>query len=78
MSFRIVALIVLTVLTGCAAERELNPFDTLSHRDAVDPNRETTTQPYRSVVAGYHRRGVVEPEPWSDTASDSKNQEGNQ
>jgi hypothetical protein len=69
MPSRFAALLVLTVLTGCAAERELSPYDTLSHRDPVDPDRETATKPYQSVMAGYHRRGVVEPEPWSGTPS---------
>ena len=74
MPSRFAALIVLTVLTGCAAERELSPFDTLSHRNPADPDRETSTKPYRSVVAGYHPRGVVEPEPWAGTAGSSESE----
>lgn len=78
MKFRILAPVVLAVLTGCAAERELSPFDTLSHRNPVDPDLETSTKPYHSVVAGYHPRTVVEPKPWADTATDVEKQEGNQ
>lgn len=70
MKLKLAALLVLTGLTGCAAERELDPFDTLSHRNAVDPERETKTKRYQSVLAGYHPRTVVEPKPWTNSASE--------
>ncbi len=78
MKFKIVALAVLTGLSGCAAGPEADVSGALSQRDPADPERETAAAPYRSVVAGYHPRTVVEPKPWTDTATDPQNGEASQ
>lgn len=60
-------LAALLLLAGCAAQAEPDRFDVLSHRDPVEPDRETSTPAYRSVLSGYNPRQVVEPEPWAGT-----------
>lgn len=78
MNTRIILLAVAALASGCAAQPEPDRFDVLSHRDPVDPERETASDPYHSVVAGYHPRSVVEPKPWSDTAVQAEKPEGNE
>ncbi len=70
-------LAVVLVATGCAAQAEPDRFDVLSHRDPVDPEKESSGVHYHGVVAGYHSRTVVEPKPWTDTAVDAEKPEGN-
>ncbi len=77
MNTRIVLLAAAVLASGCTAQSEPNRFDVLSHRDPVDPERETGGDHYHSVVAGYHPRTVVEPKPWSDTATEAEKPEGN-
>ena len=77
MKTKIALLTVLVLASGCAAKAELSPYDTLSHRDPADPTKEVHVDHYKSVVAGYHPRSVVEPKPWLDTAVDADKPEGN-
>lgn len=77
MNTRIIFLAVAVLASGCAAQPAPDRFDVLSHRDPADPERETGSDPYHSVVAGYHPRSVVEPKPWSDTAVQAEKPEGN-
>ncbi len=77
MNTRIVLLAVAVLAGGCAAQAEPERFDVLSHRDPTDPERETGGDHYHSVVAGYHWRTVVEPKPWSSTATEAEKPEGN-
>lgn len=67
-----------TVMAGCAASAEPDPYDVLSHRDPEDPSRETLAPDYRSVLAGYQPRSVVEPKSWSDTATPAEKTDGEQ
>jgi hypothetical protein len=67
MSIHKLGLAAVLLLAGCAAQAEPDRFDVLSHRDPVEPDRETATPAYRSVLSGYHPRQVVEPEPWAGT-----------
>ena len=77
MKNKFVILAVLALASGCAAQAELSPRDVLSERDPTDPAAESNGQHYRSVLAGYHPRSVVEPKPWSETATEAENSEGN-
>jgi hypothetical protein len=77
MKSKIVLLAVAVLASGCAAKAEPDPFDVLSHRDPADPTRETGNDHSHSVVSGYHPRTVVEPKPWSDTATEAEKPEGN-
>jgi hypothetical protein len=77
MKTKSVLLAVLIVASGCAARADLSPHDVLSHRDPTDPARETSGDQYHSVVSGYHPRSVVEPRPWSETATEAEKPEGN-
>lgn len=77
MKTNFVLLTVLVLASGCAAKADLSPYDVLSHRDPTDPARETGGDHYRSVVSDYHPRSVVEPKPWSETATEAEKPEGN-
>ncbi len=77
MKTKFVLLAVLVLASGCAARADLSPYDVLSHRDPTDPARETGGDHYHGVVAGYHPRSVVEPKPWSETATEAEKPEGN-
>ena len=77
MKNKIVILAVLVLASGCAARAELSPRDVLSERDPTDPAVESGGQHYRSVLAGYHPRSIVEPKPWSETATEAERPEGN-
>ena len=77
MKTKFVLLVALVLASGCAARADLSPYDVLSHRDPTDPARESGGDHYRSVVADYHPRSVVEPKPWSETATDAEKPEGN-
>lgn len=77
MKTKFVLLTVLVLASGCAAKADLSPYDVLSHRDPTDPARETGGDRYHSVVADYHPRSVVEPKPWSETATEAEKPEGN-
>ena len=77
MKNKFVILAVLVLASGCAAQNELKPRDVLSDRDPTDPAAETSGEHYRSVLAGYHPRSIVEPKPWSATATEAEKPEGN-
>lgn len=77
MKIKFVLLVVMVVASGCAAKANLSPYDVLSHRDPTDPARETGGDQYQSVVSDYHPRSVVEPKPWTETATEAEKPEGN-
>jgi hypothetical protein len=77
MKTEFVLLTVLVLASGCAAKADLSPYDVLSHRDPTDPAKETGGDHYHGVVTGYHPRSVVEPKPWSETATEAEKPEGN-
>ncbi len=77
MKTKLVILAVLVLASGCAARADLSPYDVLSHRDPTDPAKESGGDHYNSVVADYHPRSVVEPKPWSETATEAEKPEGN-
>lgn len=77
MKTKFVLLTVLVLASGCAAKADLSPHDVLSHRDPTDPARETGGDHYHGVVTDYHPRSVVEPKPWSETATEAEKPEGN-
>lgn len=66
------------LVAGCTASAQPDPYDVLSHRDPADPSREVSAPGYRSVLAGYHPRSVVEPKSWSDTATPAEKTDGEQ
>ena len=76
MKNKFAILAVLALASGCAAQAELNPRDVLSDRDATDPTTESSGERYRSVLADYHPRSIVEPKPWSKTATEVEKPEG--
>ncbi len=77
MKTKLAMLTVVVLAGGCAAQTELSPRDVLSHRDPTDPATESSGESYRSVLAGYHPRSIVEPKPWSATATEAEKPEGN-
>jgi len=77
MKTKFALLAALVLASGCAARADLSPYDVLSHRDPTDPAKETGGDHYRSVVTGYHPRSIVEPKPWSATATEAEKPEGN-
>ena len=77
MKIKLILLAASVLASGCAAKSELSPYDVLSHRDPTDPAKESGGDHYHSVVADYHPRSVVEPKPWSETATEAEKPEGN-
>jgi len=77
MKIKLVLLAASILAGGCAAKSELSPHDVLSHRDPTDPAKESAGDHYHDVVADYHPRSVVEPKPWSETATEAEKPEGN-
>ena len=76
MSINKIMLAALVLMAGCASQAEPGRHDVMSHRDPVQPERESQSPSYHSVLSGYHSRQVVEPEPWTVAPGGEKQSEG--